>query len=81
MLVIKIFCRIRIHWIYWIDIYIYNQDFDPNTILIEVGGQYNYIAEVNNTLRVFADVLYEYFEEQKWKRKEIGSYVYCLFYL
>ena len=44
---------------------IYNQDFDPNTILIEVGGQYNYIAEVNNTLRVFADVLYEYFEEQK----------------
>lgn len=44
---------------------IYNQDFDPNTILIEVGGQYNYIAEVNNTLKVFADILYDYFEEQK----------------
>ena len=39
---------------------IYNQDFDPNTILIEVGGQYNYIEEVNNTLKVFADILYDY---------------------
>ena len=42
---------------------IYNQDFDPNTILIEVGGQYNYIEEVNNTLKVFANILYDYFEE------------------
>lgn len=39
---------------------IYNQDFDPNTILIEVGGQYNYIEEVNNSLKVFARVLYDY---------------------
>lgn len=39
---------------------IYNQDFNPNTILIEVGGQYNTIEEVNNTLKVMADVLYEY---------------------
>lgn len=39
---------------------IYNQDFDPNTILIEVGGQYNYIEEVNNSLKVFANVLYDY---------------------
>ena len=39
---------------------IYNQDFDPNTILIEVGGQYNYIAEVNNSLKVFANVLHDY---------------------
>lgn len=44
---------------------IYNQDFDPNTILIEVGGQYNYIEEVNNTLKIFANVLYDYFEEQQ----------------
>lgn len=44
---------------------IYNQDFSPNTILIEVGGQYNYIEEVNNTLKVFAEVLYDYFEEQQ----------------
>lgn len=42
---------------------IYNQDFDSNTILIEVGGQYNYIEEVNNTLKVFANILYDYFEE------------------
>lgn len=43
---------------------IYNQDFDPNTILIEVGGQYNYIEEVNNTLKVFADILYDYLGEE-----------------
>lgn len=48
---------------------IYNQDFSPNTILIEVGGQYNYVEEVNNILKLFANVLYEYFEENKWKRK------------
>lgn len=39
---------------------IYNQDFNPNTILIEVGGQYNTIEEVNNTLKIVANVLYEY---------------------
>lgn len=39
---------------------IYNQDFSPNTILIEVGGQYNTIEEVNNTLKVMANILYEY---------------------
>lgn len=44
---------------------IYNQDFDPNTILIEVGGQYNYVEEVNNTLKIFANILYNYFEESK----------------
>ena len=43
---------------------IYNQDFDPNTILIEVGGQYNYIEEVNNTLKVFADILFDYLGEE-----------------
>ena len=48
---------------------IYNQDFDQNTILIEVGGQYNYIEEVNNTLKVFAEVLYDYFEEQYEKEE------------
>lgn len=39
---------------------VYNQDFNQNTILIEVGGQYNYIEEVNNTLKVIADVIYDY---------------------
>ncbi len=44
---------------------IYNQDFDPNTILIEVGGQYNYIEEVNNILKVFAKVLHDYLEGEQ----------------
>lgn len=39
---------------------IYNQDFNRNTILIEVGGQYNYIEEVNNTLKVIANIIYNY---------------------
>ena len=39
---------------------IYNQDFNRNTILIEVGGQYNYIEEVNNTLKVIANIIYDY---------------------
>lgn len=39
---------------------IYNQDFNQNTILIEVGGQYNYIEEVNNTLKVMASVIFDY---------------------
>lgn len=43
----------------------YNQDFSKNTILIEVGGQYNYIEEVNNTLKIIAKVIYEYLEDEK----------------
>lgn len=42
---------------------IYNQDFDSNCILIEVGGQYNSIIEVSNTIEVLAKVLYEYIGE------------------
>ena len=42
---------------------VYNQDFNPNTILIEVGGQYNNIEEVNNSLKVLASILYEYIME------------------
>jgi len=42
---------------------VYNQDFSPNTFLIEVGGQYNNISEVNNTLKIFANVLYDYLKE------------------
>lgn len=41
----------------------YNQDFNENTTLIEVGGQYNEISEVNNSLKVLAKVLYEYIME------------------
>ena len=42
---------------------IYNQDFDENTMLIEVGGQYNNISEVNNTLKVLAKLLKKFIEE------------------
>lgn len=46
---------------------IYNQDFNENTILLEIGGQYNEMEEVNNTLKILADILYEYIMENKWK--------------
>ena len=39
---------------------VYNEDFNKNTILIEVGGLYNYIDEVDNTLKVLAKYLKEY---------------------
>jgi len=38
----------------------YNQDFNGNTLLLEIGGQYNQIDEANNTLKILADILYEY---------------------
>lgn len=41
---------------------IYNQDFDENVFLIEIGGQYNSIEEVKNTIELLADVIYEYKE-------------------
>ena len=43
---------------------VYNQDFNSNAILIELGGQYNTITEVNNTLKIFAKVLAEYIWEE-----------------
>ncbi len=44
---------------------IYNQDFSPNTMLIEVGGQYNNIREVNNTLKVLAKLLSEFIRDEE----------------
>ena len=38
---------------------IYNQDFSSKTLLFEIGGQYNKIEEVNNTIIVLAQVLKE----------------------
>ena len=37
---------------------VYNQDFNANTILIEVGGVDNTIDEVSNSLKVIANMLY-----------------------
>jgi len=39
---------------------VYNQDFDPNTILIEVGGEDNTIDEVYNTAEAISSVLADY---------------------
>ncbi len=37
---------------------IYNQDFSPNCLLIEVGGYENNLEEVNNTIKVLAEVIH-----------------------
>lgn len=42
---------------------VYNQDFNPNAMLIEVGGQYNNISEVNNTLKVLANILADFIKD------------------
>ena len=44
---------------------IYNQDFSPKTMLIEVGGQYNNIREVNNTLKFLSEILAQYIKEDQ----------------
>jgi len=42
---------------------IYNQDFHPNTILIEIGGIDNTIDEVFNTCEAISTILTEYIKE------------------
>lgn len=42
---------------------IYNQDFSKEVILIELGGQYNTIEEVSNTIDLLAKVIDQYLEE------------------
>ena len=42
---------------------VYNQDFDKNTILIEVGGEENTIDEVYNTAEVISEILTEYIRD------------------
>ncbi len=44
---------------------IYNQDFSEYAMLIEVGGQYNNISEVNNTLKVLAKILADFIREEE----------------
>lgn len=46
---------------------IYNQDLSPNCILIELGGQYNEIEELNNSIEVLAKVILKYLEGETWK--------------
>ena len=45
---------------------IFNQDLSNNAILIEVGGIDNTIEELNNTLSVISEALYEYIKEKKY---------------
>ena len=47
---------------------VYNQDFNPNTILIEIGGQDNTIDEVFNTCEAISEVLIEYIKENESER-------------
>ena len=42
---------------------VYNQDFSPNCILIEVGGVSNNIDEVNQTMNVLAKIISKYIKE------------------
>ena len=42
---------------------IYNQDFNSNCILIELGGQYNTMLEASNTIDILAKILYDYIGE------------------
>ena len=44
---------------------VYNQDFSPKVMLVEVGGQYNNISEVNNTLKIFAKILADFIKEEQ----------------
>ena len=39
---------------------IYNQDFSPNSMLIEIGGVDNNIIQVSNTIHILGEVLYSY---------------------
>ena len=42
---------------------IYNQDLSEKSVLIEIGGQYNEIEELNNSLKVLAKVILKFIEE------------------
>lgn len=52
---------------------IYNQDLSSKSVLIELGGQYNEIEEINNTLNILAKCILKYIEGIKWKIvKKVG---------
>lgn len=43
---------------------IYNQDLNKNMVLLEVGGQYNEIEELNNTILLLSKVILRYLEDE-----------------
>ena len=48
---------------------VYNQDFNINTMLIEVGGVDNTIDEVSNSIKIIANSLYNYINNHKTTKK------------
>lgn len=44
---------------------VYNQDLDSNIILLEIGGNYNNISEVLNTIDLITPIIGEYVNEKK----------------
>lgn len=48
---------------------IYNQNFKNNTFLIEVGGQYNSIEEVKNTIGYLAESIATYIKENVYEKE------------
>ena len=46
----------------------YNQDLSDKAILVELGGVDNTLEEINNTLEIFAKILYEYIKEEIYGR-------------
>ena len=48
---------------------IFNQDLSPNAILIEVGGQYNDISSVSNSLEVLAQAYKKVIDEDNEKKE------------
>lgn len=44
---------------------VYNQDFNKNTMLIEIGGVDNTIEEVSNSVKAIANALYNYINNHK----------------
>lgn len=44
---------------------IYNQDLNPNMLLMELGGQENTIEEVLNTIEIISPIIKEYLNEKK----------------
>ena len=50
---------------------IYNQDFDNNLILIEIGGDKNNIIEVSNTINVLTNALYKYIKGDDYAKEKI----------
>ena len=49
---------------------IYNQDLSPNAVLIEIGGPYNDINSVSNSIEVLANVYKKVIDEDNGKKEE-----------